>query len=245
MLSICLLNAISESKLKEYNETLTLSKFYQLFEEGSYNVTNDIEFDNISVNSTEIYIGEIVKFRNGSSNFRHALPRVSLSGHSGYKGIGFVKCFGLQSMETDVTFVMYGFNQTAFPEKLQTFSPRGFVVFIHMPRQLVLAGRSVKYVFPERNTNQEYIMTFPLQHFEQLRRRNKRNDPCIPFEENFDQIILDDHLEKVGCKGFAHKSNKSLKLCDTKEKMKGATIDQMMETKKNEKGVYKCSYDDV
>ena len=83
MVSICLLNSISESKLKEYNDTLTLSKFYQLFEEGSYHVTNDIEFDDISVNSSDIYVGEIAAFKNGSSNFRHSLPRVSASGYSG------------------------------------------------------------------------------------------------------------------------------------------------------------------
>ena len=68
-------------------------------------------------------------------------------------------------------------------------------------------------------------MTFNLQHFELLRRRNKQTDPCIPFEENFDQAILDDHLDNVGCKAVFHKSNKSMKLCNTKQEITEAAID--------------------
>ena len=68
-------------------------------------------------------------------------------------------------------------------------------------------------------------MLFTLQQFEILRRRNKENDPCIPDEENFDQIVLDDHLENVGCKTPFQISNKSLRICDSKEKMKEAGAD--------------------
>ena len=68
-------------------------------------------------------------------------------------------------------------------------------------------------------------MLFTLQQFEILRRRNKENDPCIPDEENFDQIVLNDHLENVGCKAPFQISNKSWNICDSKEKMKEASTD--------------------
>ena len=42
-------------------------------------------------------------------------------------------------------------------------------------------------------------MSFNLQQMDILKRRNKRTDPCLSDDMNFDQIILDDYLEKVGC----------------------------------------------
>ena len=88
-------------------------------------------------------------------------------------------------------------------------------------------NRNSKWFFPGRKQKQHYQIQFNLQHFEQLRRRNKEKDQCIPFEQNFDQIILDDHLEKVGCKAIFQKSTKNLKLCNTTEKMKDAIIDRI------------------
>ena len=228
MLSVCLLDPISELKLREYNDTMTLSQYIHLWKEGYYDIANEIDFDSISINSTDFYIGYVTKFRNGSTmihrspHFIHEFPRVT---YTGFHGAGFFKCFGLQSMQTKALFVMYGFNQSTFPDKHEHFSSRGFIVFLHMPRQLLSAGRYVKYIFPKRKNKQEYVMTFNLQHFELLRRRNKQKDPCIPFEENFDQTILDDHLDNVGCKAVFHKSNKSMKLCNTKQEITEAAID--------------------
>ena len=120
MLSICLLNPFTESKIKEYNETLTLSEYNHLWQEGFYDVANEIDFYSISINSTEFYIGDITKFRNGSAivsrspNFLHELPRVT---YTGFRGVVFLKCFGLQSMHTEAHSVMYGFNVSTLPEK--------------------------------------------------------------------------------------------------------------------------------
>ena len=74
-------------------------------------------------------------------------------------------------------------------------------------------------------------MIIHLKQVEILKRRNKRNDPCISEDLNFDQIILDDHLEKAGCKAPNQKTNKTLKTCDSKEAMKMTKSNLMTEKK--------------
>ena len=65
-------------------------------------------------------------------------------------------------------------------------------------------------------------MDFSLQQIDILKRRNKRNDPCISDDFNFDQIIWDEDLEKIGCKTPYHRTNKPLKICESKEKINEA-----------------------
>ena len=89
MLSICHGRPIIESKLKEYNDSLTYAKFIKLWSEGSYNDINKINFDDISLNSSEFYVSDMTKFRNGttvvgrSPNFLHEQPRVTYIGFRG------------------------------------------------------------------------------------------------------------------------------------------------------------------
>ena len=68
-------------------------------------------------------------------------------------------------------------------------------------------------------------MVFKLQQIEILRRRDKRRDACVPDDINFDQMLLDDHLKKVGCKAPYHKTNKNMEICDGKEKISLANFD--------------------
>ena len=77
-------------------------------------------------------------------------------------------------------------------------------------------------------------MKFMMQQLEVLKRRNKRNDPCVPDELNFDRIMLDEHLEQIGCKAPYHRTDKNLELCDSKEKMK-ETSDDLIGKEKTKK----------
>ena len=42
---------------------------------------------------------------------------------------------------------------------------------------------------------------------------------------NIDQMLLDDHLKTVGCKAPYHRTNKSMEMCDSKEKISEANFD--------------------
>ena len=56
-----------------------------------------------------------------------------------------------------------------------------------------------------------------------------------PLEDlNFDQISLDNYLDKVGCKASYHRTNKSLESCGLKNAVKMATFDPL-ESEKTKK----------
>ena len=88
-----------------------------------------------------------------------------------------------------------------------------------------MVGNSFRYAWPKRNERIEHTMEFSLQQIDILKRRNKRNDPCIPDDVNFDQIFWDDDLKKIGCKAPYHRTSKNLKICESKEKIKEARFD--------------------
>ena len=47
----------------------------------------------------------------------------------------------------------------------------------------------------------------------------------ISDDLNFDQMIIDEHLQEVGCRTPNQKTSKNLKLCSSNEKMKEASYD--------------------
>ena len=68
-----------------------------------------------------------------------------------------------------------------------------------------------------------------------LKRRNKRMDPCLPDDRNFDQVILDEYLGKVGCKAPYQRTNKRFEICASKEKIAEANSNILGRGKKPRK----------
>jgi len=68
-------------------------------------------------------------------------------------------------------------------------------------------------------------MEFTLKEFKILRRRNKRITPCIPDHMNFDEIVLHDHLQNIGCKTPFQKAARTKTVCESKEQIKRANFD--------------------
>ena len=65
-------------------------------------------------------------------------------------------------------------------------------------------------------------MIFTIQELEILKRRSKRSNPCISEELNFDEIVLNEHLEEIGCRAPFQTTYQNLSICNSKEKMKDA-----------------------
>ena len=72
---------------------------------------------------------------------------------------------------------------------------------------------------------EEHAMTFWLQQVEIVRRRNKNTNRCISDASNYDDMVLDDHLDEVGCNLPYQKWNKNLKECESMEELRRAKYD--------------------
>ena len=225
MLSFCLVEPFIDFKLKMYNETLTGEMYKDFLLGHSFSKEmNDINFDDVTLNLADFYLGSNIKFRNDIKWHQfNKLPRVT---YSGFRG-SFLKCFGLTSNFTSIDMIYFTFNSSLYPDGIRPYSKSFVSVLLHIPKQLSSAGSSMMGSWPKRIEKKGHTMVFNLQQLEVLKRRNKRNDPCVPNELNFDQIILDDYLEKLGCKAPYHKSDKSLELCNSKEDMENANFDLM------------------
>ena len=225
MISFCLRDPFIDSKLKRYNETLT-GVSYKNFLSGKSFSSNmkDINFDDVTLNLADFYLGSHVQFTNGSEGQQfYVLPKAT--GSVFRNGILF-KCFGLHSKFANIDLISFWFNSSLYPGGIRPSSkPPFMLIAVHLPNQISLTGSSTKERWPERNKKKGHLMRFMMQQLEILKRRNKRNDPCVPDELDFDGIILEQYLEEIGCKPPYHRTGKSLKVCDSEEKMKETSED--------------------
>ena len=65
-------------------------------------------------------------------------------------------------------------------------------------------------------------MRFNINQMEILRRRNKKNEPCMLDQLDYDEQMLKEHLEKLNCRAPYQTSQKEFPICQTKRKMNEA-----------------------
>ena len=229
MLSFCLIDPFIQSEIKRYKKNLTVKEYKaHLMGIRFRKEMNDINFDNVTRNLADFYNATIIKFRNGSQLHRfYELPQVTYIGFRDRPASNKIfKCFGLKSNFTNIEWIRFRFNSRLYPGGIRPSSkPPFMLIAVHLPNQISLTGSFTKERWPERNKKKGHLMRFMMQQLEVLNRRNKRNDPCVPDELDFDGIILEQYLEEIGCKPPYHRTDKSLKVCDSEEKMKETSED--------------------
>ena len=94
---------------------------------------------------------------------------------------------------------------------------------LHFPNQMLYSISTAKYGWPKgRTMNETYIMRFKVRKVEMLMRRHKESLPCIENWEEYDDIIVRNNIESIGCRpGYLNSSSKddSVSTCSTKEQM--------------------------
>ena len=79
----------------------------------------------------------------------------------------------------------------------------------------------------------EFIITT----IEVLKRRNKHNDPCLVDWKHVDDLVLNKHLNRVGCSAPYHKTH--FPVCTTKEKMQ-ESLYEVTDIRRREYFPYPC-----
>ena len=72
------------------------------------------------------------------------------------------------------------------------------------------------------NETRNSLEMFQIISLEILKRRNKRKEPCTVESDNFDQLILKSHLEKIGCRAPYISHYPDFTICNTKAGIKKA-----------------------
>ena len=107
-------------------------------------------------------------------------------------------------------------KSSVFPDGIRPTS-NNLVIFFSYPNQLSRSMSSAFYKWPLRtNTStKHYKMRFNLQSMKILRRRSKKQNPCV--KENYDKKLLEGVIEESGCRPNMWFTNRSEPLCKTRK----------------------------
>ena len=223
MLSFCFWDSILESKLKSFNLTTLESYLDIMTRKKSFGPFDKFDLNDISFDLADYYLNDAIEFRNGTSierwspPFLNEMPRVTHSEFWNFGEIGYGKCFGLRSSYKNAAYVTYGLNTSIFTLKKRDY--KMFAVYTHLPNKFLVAGNSKKTTWPKRQNGTYLQLEFQLHQIEIIKRRNKPSSPCVSDKFNYDEGVVNDQVEKVGCKAPNQKTNEKRKTCDSLEKL--------------------------
>ena len=66
---------------------------------------------------------------------------------------------------------------------------------------MLYSTHTLRYTWPQtRQKNESYVMRFKIKGVEVVRRRQKSSQPCNENWEDYDNEIINNHIQKNGCK---------------------------------------------
>ena len=89
---------------------------------------------------------------------------------------------------------------------------------------MLLSENSIKYTWPKRTRKTEHTLDFGLTHLEVVKRRNKRTESCVTNFMNYDQDVLNKHIQSIGCRAPYQHLKIKYPICAAKEKMRQTMI---------------------
>ena len=225
LISFCVWNPFIESRLKAYN--ITPESYIEILKgDKLYNGTDKIDFNSVTIDLADFYLGNQIKFRNrttldgNSTNFLNELPKVT---YSGFYDSKFIKCFGLEKNYKNVVYFGFRLNNSALIDVME----RNIEVYIqpHLPYRFHLSSSFTGKLWKNYEKKKGRMLNIAIEYVEILKRRNKRSFPCASDYFKYDEYLLYQYLERVGCKPPYLKVDEISKICETTEKLKEAYFD--------------------
>ena len=235
-LNLCLINPFLDNDLKNISKALSTETYlkYLRGEISSNEKLNQINYDQVTLNLFEHLNKVVVFLRPGQNPPKYSCsnpqncPYINLkSNFSGFVGPMFYKCFGIETnrkYSKDVSAIVMDFK-TTLPQKLRPISDvRSGINYPHQHYR----GMSSDHSLWTNRYDTKSFSTFKIYSIEILRHRNKPNHECFSDWMYYDDLILRDHLKKVGCRAPYQNFFKHLPVCDTKEKMEQSNFNLHM-----------------
>ena len=110
-------------------------------------------------------------------------------------------------------------KNSIFPNGIRP-TMRLFYVAFHYPNQIFRSFSNAYYQWSDRNDSKKYYqMRFIINSMEVLRRRQKYNQPCYDEKLNYDNMIVEDAVRKIGCNPPYYNFSTISKPCDSKDEL--------------------------
>ena len=128
-------------------------------------------------------------------------------------------CLAVEPLTNEVQSIKLVLNRSIFKDKKRP--NYSFRVLMHYPHQIFRSYSTAKYLWRNWNSTKNYQMTFMVRGVEVLQRHKNKNNKCITEWNNYDQVVLEKHLDKIGCRSPYQGNNESLRnVCSSKKRMK-------------------------
>ena len=226
-LSLCFRDPIKKEKLLEHDPSMT-KDLYIDYLTGDYHNDN---FSKINYFDTVLeltdHIPEFsVDWRSGDTTYfnasRNKTHRVFEPTYAIVWELHFYQCYELQVPDNDEISSFFAvINSSLFPPRDEPLH-YDILTFLHYPNQLLISGKNVKFAWPERGSNDNFIMRFRVDGVEIVKIRKKTDRRCHDWED-YDANIILNHVQNMGCRAPYHKNIYDLEICSTKELMKNVS----------------------
>ena len=221
-LSLCFPNFIDDHKLKEKLPQSNLSE-YLSFLKGDVFDPNllKIDFQSIATNVSDYLIKYIIDYRNQNMETLGTNKSLVAVTYNGNLWDHFVTCFSLNTpQEAQLEYLRVFLKNSMFPNQIRK-PEKGMFSILHYPNQILLPGNPMKWSWQRREKYEKFTMRFKVDNMEVIRRRNKAQRPCQENWMDYDNSVLKEYLNGVGCRMPFHDANIiKLPLCNKSESIK-------------------------
>ena len=222
VVSLCFFNPFLKDKI---NSTVPGTKINQYLEyligEKYDEKLRMIDYDEVTINPEDyflyslVYLSNETRFRNNSFQFR---TNAIFDGIEYYRK-SFVKCFAVEMYDStirNVRVIKLFFDMQKILTDLD--SPGGIYMQhnLHYPGAYLVEVNSARKAPMTPKVNSFHIT---IDGMEVLRRRNSHNRKCSDGPGNYDDMVLEHHIEKVGCRAPYQRPHKGYDVCNSQEKI--------------------------
>ena len=228
----------NDSKYEGYSRYLKGERgFYQDYKDFLYDYRN-MKITDYLANVTVLHHLKNKNHTNPMETFSSIdqCPFLTFENDINAMGFGsFYKCFGMKVAKRYLGYVsqvILGFK-TSFDELVRK-SEMIFVRFSY-PGQLTLDLLVDQTLWKNLN-DIKLLSQFKMDSIDIIKRRNKRNERCLENSTDYDNFMLKQAVEKVGCKAPYHNIPNDVPICDAYEKL--STFE--LSTSLHEKSIQPC-----
>ena len=229
VLSICLKESVTTAQFQKQNQDLT-NKRYLKFLEGKYFSSRftELDYNDIRLNLSDYVDNYYFEFRNGSGeryNYAEQPMEIFLPSFAGFRKKTLYNCYDLQTPhDNQISQFAVRIRSGEFPSDFRSTNYT-FFGLLHYPNQLLISYKTLRHGISRQEAENGYAMRFYIRGVEILQRRNKHSRLCNENWQNYDNIVLQHHLDNVGCRA-PYQGNQSNKvpLCSNIEQMTNAMM---------------------
>ena len=235
LVSQCFKNPFLNNKIRRNISEINASKYLQYLKGEIFDEKfHQIDYENVSMKLEDYFLYGQVKllnetnFRNYSSKFVH---KEIFNGIDHYDGF-FTKCFVGELHDTvdirHVKAIKLYYNMSQMRTDLAAQTAISFTFNLHYPGKYLDEVKVAKngWIAPKQNGFHVIIYDMEL-----LRRRNSHNRKCLDDRGRYDEMVLERHVEKAGCRAPYQRPHKEYPICKSQKMIRNAIYKYMVASK--------------